>query len=94
MCIESALEQTNGNVTEAARLLGVNRSHLYTLFERHGQRLPKTVRSTSTMTEMAGWRRSKSLRKLNAAVSKKRTRPVQLIRQKKGTENERSSGGY
>jgi DNA-binding NtrC family response regulator len=35
--IQRALEQTNGNVAEAARLLGVNRSRIYRKFPEDGK---------------------------------------------------------
>jgi DNA-binding NtrC family response regulator len=35
--IQRALEQTNGNIVEAARLLGVNRSRIYRRFPDEGK---------------------------------------------------------
>jgi DNA-binding NtrC family response regulator len=37
------LQQTNGNVSEAARIAGVNRATLYRMLERHGLRKSDVV---------------------------------------------------
>lgn len=57
VCIESAVEQSGGNVKRAALLIGVHRTHLYKLASVHGARLPKRPRAIAAVPELAQWSR-------------------------------------
>lgn len=52
-CIRHALRRTNGNYTHAAKLLGINRTHLHRLMGK----IPKRPRF-KVIQELANWRRA------------------------------------
>lgn len=55
-CIESTLEQCGGNVKAAAKVLGVHRSQIYKLANKHALTVRKP-RSLVLVPELANWRR-------------------------------------
>lgn len=58
LCIADALRQTNGSFKEAAKLLGVNRQHLYRLTKRIVERPSKWRPPLKVIPELANWRRA------------------------------------
>jgi DNA-binding NtrC family response regulator len=58
ICIESALEQSGGNVKEAAQIIGVHRTHLYDLAAKHGVSMARRRRSILVVPELAQWKRA------------------------------------
>ena len=58
VAIQSTLETTGGNVSAAARLLGINRGHLHLLIVKYG--LSRTLKpyNAPTSREIANWRRA------------------------------------
>lgn len=58
ICMKAALDETNGNVTEAAVRIGVDRTHFYALAKKHAVPMAKRRRPVSAVQELANWRRA------------------------------------
>jgi DNA-binding NtrC family response regulator len=54
VCMQAALEQTNGNVRAAAVVVGVHRTAFYKLAAKHGLEL--RAKRTIAMPELRLWR--------------------------------------
>lgn len=57
ICMTAALDETRGNVKQAAVIVGVNRTQFYKIAARHGVTLRKP-RVNGAAPELANWRRA------------------------------------